>query len=628
MKLNRPLFFLLVCLTLESYSQIAPAKGDFMFPVRPRQENYLAGTMGELRSSHFHSGLDIKTSGITGLPVYAAADGYVQRVRVALSGYGNALYLVHPHNGTVTVYAHLKSFHEDVAAYVRSEQYKAESFAVDLYPEKDKYVFKKGEVIALSGNSGSSSGPHLHFEVRTLRHRVLDPLDYGFDEIVDKEAPVLGQVAFVTMDKHSRVNGMFGRVEFDVLLDDQGGAYIAEGISLFGNIGVEIYAYDKFDGARNRNGVRFQTMYFDGHPVFEQKIEQINFSTQRNILVHTNYKRAREGGRRFNKLYVDNGNMLKFYDTNSKSGLLSIFDPMEHTLDVRLEDAYGNVNMVNLKINDKEFSRDRKLKHTYGLDANGYDVIGDFLEIESEEGYCSADFYLNGEKRSVDMAYYTTSSHHFLWDLREGLPDSAKVCDRTYIFDFATILPVGLKTQWQGEGIAMTVTKNALFDSAYLQYRKYENEQGFEVFGLNNPTTPLRKFVTLNVKPNGIYDLLKSRVYSIGHKGQLSFVGGEWEGDELVFKTRDLVPYTIATDSVAPKISPKKSSEGQVRFKIEDEMSGVQSILATLNDEWILMNYDAKSGLIWSDEKVVISGRFTLAVKDQASNIARFEAIY
>lgn len=611
----------------QAIGQLVPKKGDFMFPVRPKQENYLAGTMSELRSSHFHSGLDIKTSGITGLPIYAAADGYIQRIRVALGGYGNALYLVHPENGTVTVYAHLKAFNDNIAAYVRKQQYAEESFSVDLYPEKNLFTFKKGEVIALSGNSGSSSGPHLHFEVRNLRHRALDPLEFGFDEIIDETPPVLASVAFVTMDEHARVNGMWGRIEFDVITDENGNAKIEEGISLFGNIGIEIYAYDKFDGARNRNGIRYQTMLFDGKPAFSQRIDQLNFSTQRNILVHTNYKRSREGGRRFNKLYKDTGNKLSFYDTNNQSGVLRIFDPMEHQVDIRLEDAYGNINQVNIVINDNGFERSRELKHTYGLDNEGFDLFGHWLEIESEEGYCDANFYVGGQKETVGMAYYTNTSHHFLWDLRKGLPDSAELCNETYRFNLAGNIPSEQKIKWADENIRISFPKYALFDTTYLRYNKLDRN-GFEVFNLNNRTTPLRQFTTVYLKPNGVYDLIKSGVYSITSKDKLGFVGGEWEGDELVFKTRDLVPFTIATDSVPPTITKRTSRAGRLKFKIEDQMSGIHSIRATLDGAWLLMNYDAKSGYIWSDETVEISGQFSLAVKDNASNITRFEATF
>ena len=612
----------------EAFGQEIPQPNDFMFPVRPRQENYLAGTMGELRSSHFHSGLDIKTSGITGLPIYAAADGYIQRVRVALGGYGNALYLVHPENGTVTVYAHLKSFHDDIASYVRAKQYEEESFEIDLYPDKNQFAFKKGDVIALSGNSGSSSGPHLHFEIRNLSHKALDPLEFGFDEIVDDIPPVLAAISFVTMDENSRVNGMWGRFEFDIKEDENGYPYIKEGVSLFGNIGVEIYAYDKFNGARNRNGIRFQTLTMDGKLLFKQRIEQLNFSNQRNILVHTNYKRYREGGRKFNKLYVDQGNGLKFYETNENRGLLRIYDPLEHQIDIRLEDAYGNINQVNIPINKNGFERDRESKHTYRLDADGYDILNHWLEIESEEGYCDANFFINGRQEKVDMAYYTNSSHHFLWDLRKGIPDSAELCNQVYYFDIKSSIPSEQMIKWESEDIRISFPKYALFDTTYIQYKKENRLNGLEVFNLNNPTTPLRQFVTVYLKPQGIYDLVKSGVYAVEGKDKLSYVGGEWEGEELVFKTRDLVSFTIATDSIPPEIKKIKAIQGRLTLKISDKMSGVHSIRATLNGNWVLMNYDAKSGYVWSDEEEILKGQFSFSVKDNANNISRYEETF
>lgn len=597
-----------------------------MFPVRPGEENYLSGTMGELRSSHFHTGLDIKTSGVTGLPVHAAADGYVQRARVSIGGYGNALYLAHPQHGRVTVYAHLKGFDEGISKYVRASQYNGESFEVDLYPGKDRFVFKKGDVIARSGNSGSSSGPHLHFEIRDLKHRALDPLDYGFDEIVDDVPPVLAQVAFVTMDKEARVNGMYGRIEFEVKIDGNGNAYVAEGISLFGNIGVEVYAYDKLNGARNRNGVRFQAMLFDGKPVFSQRIDRLGFGSQRDILAHTNYKRSAEGGRRFNKLYVDHGNGLGFYGPGP--GQLRVYDPIGHRIDIRLEDAYGNINQVSISVNGTGFDRSRDLKHTFGLDANGFDIMGHTLEVESKRRDCPCDFYVSGKKVPVGLSYYTNTSYHFLWDLRDGLPDSANVCDRAYRFGLVAGIPSGQKTTWKGDGAGISFPKFSLFDTVYLQYQKIKAADGPEIFAFNNPSTPLRQFVTVRIKPEGVYDPVKSGAYAVGKKGGLSFAGGKWEGGELVFKTRDMAPYTVATDSIPPTVTKKTSRKGRLMFKIEDAMSGIRSVRATLDGEWLLMVFDAKSGFLWSDDQVEISGGFSLSVKDHANNITRFEATY
>ncbi|MCK5368792.1 MAG: M23 family metallopeptidase, partial [Cyclobacteriaceae bacterium] len=146
MKLSREgisilLFFNIYILNLSAQ------ENPYMFPVRTDQQNYLSGTMGELRGTHFHAGIDIKTGGASGLKIFAAADGYVSRIKVNGGGYGNALYIAHPQLGTTTVYGHLKKYNEQMADYVLKEQYKRKSFALDLYPEKDAFQVKKGDLV-------------------------------------------------------------------------------------------------------------------------------------------------------------------------------------------------------------------------------------------------------------------------------------------------------------------------------------------------------------------------------------------------------------------------------------------------------------------------------------------------
>ena len=601
----------------------------FMFPIRPGEQNYLAGTMGELRSTHFHTGIDIKTSGISGLPVYAAADGYISRIKISSSGYGNALYLTHP-NGTTTVYAHLREFKEPTASFVRKKQYEQESFAVDISVPKNQIPIKKREVIALSGNSGSSSGPHLHFEVRDANQQVLNPLKFKFDEIKDDLPPTLSHVAFVTMDIDSRVNGMFGRFEFAVK-EAESGHELEAPVTLSGKIGVEMYAYDKLNGANNRNGIIKEDLILDEQTVFSQHIDRLSFALSRNILVHANYKRMMEGGRRFDKLYLDDGNFLKFYNVNSDRGILQINDPFKHVLDVRLEDSYGNVSQYRLNVNNQKYALSDDYKHDYGLKNKGYDLVGNILEmrVKRDTSECFARMYVEGKETLLAKSYRVSNTNYYLWDTKKGLPDSMVVCEERINFDFQKVISPKSRETFSNESVALDLPSYALFDTLALQFKKTASEIGQkELFSFGNYDQPLRKSVTINLKPDSTYNQEHSFAYSLYGKSNMNFVGGKWSGNELTFKTRDLVRYTIVTDTIPPEITSMKANSGRLRFRIRDKLSGIKSFRSELNGEWLLMNYDAKTATLRSDPKVKVSGDFVLIVEDNSGNETEWRSTY
>ena len=308
-------------------------KGYYMFPIRPGEVNYLSGSMGELRSTHFHSGVDIKTGGVQGYNVYAAADGHLSRVNVRTGGYGKALYIQHPNN-TFTVYAHLRDFSKDVADYVRRQQYKKQSYVVDLYPKKGAFSYNKGDIIAASGNTGSSTAPHLHFEIRDENHRILDPLRFEFPEIKDSRVPEVRTISFRSMDINSRVNGQFGRIDFPTVRD--GNVFkLKDEVQLSGKIGVEIYAFDRQNETNNRYGVPCIEFYHDEEMIYSHHIKSLAFRDTRNVLVHTNYPEMVESRRRFHKLYIDDGNELQFYSGDG-DGIINFNDTVPHDFKIKL----------------------------------------------------------------------------------------------------------------------------------------------------------------------------------------------------------------------------------------------------------------------------------------------------
>jgi len=224
----------------------------------------LSGNFGELRNNHFHSGLDIKTQGVEGQKVYAVADGFVSRIRIMPIGYGKIIYITHP-NGYTSAYAHLQQFKGELAKEVKRYQYANETFEMDYYPPDTLLKVKKGDVVALSGNSGSSGGPHLHFEIReTVSEYAVNPLLFGFD-IKDDVKPVIKSISVFPLNDTSYVNNRNATQEFGII-GSNGNYQLSNNviITAYGQIGVGINTYDQQSGASNQNGV-YSIMLFDNN---------------------------------------------------------------------------------------------------------------------------------------------------------------------------------------------------------------------------------------------------------------------------------------------------------------------------------------------------------------------------
>ena len=605
------------------------AEGYYQFPIRTGNQNFLSGTMGELRSSHFHAGLDIKTQGTEGLEVYAAATGYVSRIKVSSGGYGNALYILHP-NGTTSVYAHLQKYNKQLAAYVRENQYAKESFEVEMYPEKNQFKVSKGEVIGYSGNSGSSGGPHLHFEIRDAQQRPLNPLKYGFSEIRDNISPEVRRIALRTMDPQSRINNRFGRFEFRVLR--QGNKYtVPVPITAHGNIGVEILTHDKLNGANNRNGVPCMELKLDDQQAFQQNLNQFKFSETRSILIHTDYKTAQEKGQRFVKMYVDDGNELPFYETNDSKGLLSIAKDSTHKIQVNLWDLYNNHSEVNFEISGVEPQTILNLSDYSNPSKVRYQLSGNTLKVEApkaDEETCAVVF-ANRMQYQLDAAYQINNTAIFLWPMDRGLPDSLVYLDQQVSFDYKAIIPGGSMFNYYGDHIKIHAPTKALFDTVFLTYDyRFDEKKQQEVFGICENIYPIRRNLTITLQPQMAYpDKDRSAVYLLDKRGNPSFTGGQWKGRDIEFKTRNWGKYTILTDTLNPEVRALILNKDQLVFRIRDKLSGIDSYRLLLDGKWVLMNYDYKKDIIRSeklDNSIPFSGELTLEVTDNVGNTKKY----
>lgn len=310
----------------------------------------LSGTFGELRNNHFHSGLDIKTQQQEGLPVYASAEGFVSRINVAHFGYGKALYIQHP-NGYTTVYAHLKNFSPKIEEYIKKIQYARQSYEVEVFPPATDLPIERGELVASSGNTGGSGGPHLHFEIRDGDQRPMNPLMFGFD-LKDTRAPLVSGVYVYPLGEDAHVNGSAQRQKLR-LIQQKDGSFQAEKIEACGDIGFGINTVDQLDAAANQNGVFRIETNANGEKVFQANFERFSFDETRHLNQLIDYGYYATNDRRIQKLFVEPSNPLSIYSNVVNNGILNVKDSLSYNYTIRVTDFAGNERLVRIPIEGK-----------------------------------------------------------------------------------------------------------------------------------------------------------------------------------------------------------------------------------------------------------------------------------
>lgn len=313
----------------------------------------LSGNFGELRSNHFHSGIDFKTQGVEGKPIHSVQDGYVSRISVSPWGYGNGLYITHP-DGTTTVYGHLQKFSQKITAYLKEKQYEQESFNVNLSLTPDELPVKEGELVALSGNTGSSGGPHLHFEVRdTETEEPMDPIEYYKDLIKDTQAPKIQGIMVYSMPGKGVVNGSRRKLELKPVTAKNGKQTLTGKIEAWGEIGLAVKGYDYMDNTSNIYGIKDITLTADSQVIFHSNLDRFAFDESRYLNSFTDFEEWKEHRSFYIKSFVDPGNRLRFIESLNR-GILTIDEPRTYHLTYQLADAFGNTTQLSIRIEGKE----------------------------------------------------------------------------------------------------------------------------------------------------------------------------------------------------------------------------------------------------------------------------------
>tara|TARA_B100001142_G_scaffold301946_1_gene328040 strand:+ start:2872 stop:4572 length:1701 start_codon:yes stop_codon:yes gene_type:complete len=516
----------------------------------------LSGTFGELRGNHFHAGIDIKTQGVEGQKVKAIYDGYVSRIKVSSFGYGKAIYITHPQTGHTSVYAHLQKFSAKIDSVVKKHHYKTENFEINLFPNRNTLKIKQGEVIALSGNSGSSSGAHLHFEIRnTKTANPINPLQFGF-KIDDSIAPTLKKLKIYSFDT-TLINGYRKDKIIDIKKENNK-YFIDETLTINGSFALGILTYDKLNDSYNKNGVYSIQLSIDKNIYYKFTVDELDFSTTRYINAHIDYKEKRERKNKYHRCYKLPNNNLTNYSNLINKGIINIKDTLTHLISLEVTDIYNNSSKLdfNIKTTNNPFltrcpvTRDT-INTSFKFDkANIFKQQDIELHMQAFSLYESIMFHYKTTE-SVDGVFGKVHNVHF---------DNTPVHKR-YVLAIAANVPDNIKSK----------TYIATID-------------------MNN------------------------KFSYIGGKWQNGFIKAKVKE----FGNFCVIADTTKPEITAINIFPNKiiTSQRSIKFTIKDHKSGIKSYRGEINGEWVLMEYDHKKNLLQFDIQENLSkGEHTLTLK-------------
>ncbi len=536
---------------LTSTLQLSIAQEKYPYPMDIPVS--ISASFAELRANHFHAGLDMSTKGVVGVEVHAVADGYVSRIKVSPYGYGHALYISHP-DGHTTLYAHLSAYSDKIAQVATAEQYRQKSFEIDLTLVPNKLPVSKGEVVALSGNTGGSGGPHLHFEVRdTKTEEALNPLAF-LVPIADSQAPTVYGIKLYALADDAQVAGKTSNRYFS-LAEIEG-----KTINVCGNIGVGVHAVDYFVANQRPCGVVEIKLFDNNNLIFNSVLDSISFDDTRYINSHIDYAEQVLSKRYVQRSFVEPNNKLPVYKCAKQ---LNISDGETHSMRYELTDFNGNKRVVN--------------------------------------------FTLQGKRTNASARQHTG-----------------------YFIDYARTWALDTL------GFSVVVPHDALYSSTYADVIVTDISNDDHIYRIGTDQTPLHKPMTLTLPvPQNLLSL-GSRLFvaQVGQKSKLTYIASTLSGNQLTAHPRTLGAFTIASDTIPPKVISKNSRTNlkqinNIMIGISDNMSGIKKYNVSIDGEWKCFEYDYKNARLISKVSALGleagSHNLEAVIEDECGNQTRWQ---
>lgn len=574
----------------------------------------LSGGYGEIRPNHFHAGIDLRTQQTINKRVLSAADGFVWRIRVGGAGYGKVLYIKHP-AGYVTVHAHLTSFAPEIEKWVRMYQYENKTFEFDLKPDTFLFPVKKGELIAYSGNTGSSGGPHVHYEVRDKNGEIaMNPLLFGF-VAEDRQKPYFASVTLYPLTKTSYINKKATDQSFAA--DYRDSTYTAvfehrkkirrrkykvtpDTIRVYGTFGIGVEVFDRLQGIRTN--INKLEVFVDGKQTFGYKLDEFKFSETRNINALIDYEDRLASNEKTQRCYLPPNQKLSFVRNDLGNGEITFTDGGLHVIKIIATDAFGNQNSLRFVV-----------KH----------------ELEY------ADLKPHPDKEYVQLINY----------------------DRDERF--------------KRDDIEVLFPKDVLYDTLFFRYGRTARTKSYysAAHRIHSPYTALADYIELNIKTDYVAPELRSKLVMVNVNG--GSIGGTYSNGWMKARTVYFGTYAVAVDTKAPTISMrgkeptgfvvKKGKKGKYKkvrtkkqrvkkgrkgkkgqpaapaaprvlseynFTISDNLSGIARHDAYIDGVWVLTEFDPKTATLtyhFDENMTPQAACFTLEVTDKVGNVGKYE---
>ena len=520
----------------------------------------LSGSFAELRPNHFHSGIDIKIGEKKGEKVYSPFDGEVSRIKIQAYGGGKNLYIQHT-NGYKTVYMHLQKFSYKIEKYVRNYQYEKQTYEFDINIPKGKLKIEKGELIAYAGNSGSSSGPHLHYEIRDSKtENIINPLHFGLD-VSDTTSPYISSILICPEGEYSRIEGMREKQIFDSIKD-------FDTIRVTNKISLGLKAFDKENDLISNNGAYLYSIKVNDKSFWDFQIDEFSFSNSKYINACIDYEQYSTTGQRFLITKKLPNNNLPNFSTYSNDGILEFEVNETKKIEIIIKDFQSNTKTLT-------------------------------FFLQSQPTFPS-NYHINDEK----------PTHIFYWQKDNKIIDEGikVIVPKNALYDDCYVIYEKVIDSLSKEPIYKILSNEALH--TYMELKIQIPEKLLENPKLKN------KFLVVEKKGKYIFSKggkqleneISAKVNSFGEYG-VSFDTISPNINALNFKPNK-------------KLSKKQKT---LKVRIKDDLSGISTYKGYLNNKWVLMEYDGKnSTLIYTiDSKEINRPTNTLRVviTDRVGNI-------